>query len=44
MIDENQAQEFANSFFDEIDLDDLRIKGKLSPKILIVKPDARLSC
>jgi mannose-6-phosphate isomerase-like protein (cupin superfamily) len=43
VIDENQAQEFANLFFDGINVDDLRIEGKLSPKILIVKPDARLS-
>lgn len=43
VIDENQAQEFSNMFFDGINLYDLRIEGKLFPKILIVKPGSRLS-
>ena len=43
VIDEDQAQAFANKFFNGIDVETLRIKGKLSPKILIVKPEARLS-
>ena len=43
VIDENQAQNFSNHFFKGIDIEDLKISGKLSPKILIVKPDARLS-
>ena len=43
VIEEQQAQDFANRFFDGIDVDTLRVEGKLSPKILIVKPDARLS-
>ena len=43
VIDENQAQTFANRFFDGLDVQDLRIDGKLSPKILMVNPDARLS-
>ena len=43
VIDETQAQAFANRFFDGIDVETLRIEGKLSPKILIVKPEARLS-
>ena len=43
VIKEEEAQDFANRFFDEIDVDTLRIEGKLSPKILIVKPEARLS-
>jgi mannose-6-phosphate isomerase len=38
-----EAQDFANRFFDGIDVDTLRVEGKLSLKILIVKPDARLS-
>ena len=42
-IDENQAQDFSNKFFDGIDIDSLKIKNKLSPKILIVKPNTRLS-
>lgn len=43
VLDENQAQAFANLYFDGIDLESLRIGGKLSPKILLVKPEARLS-
>ena len=43
VIDENQAQEFANLYFDGLDVSDLRVAGKLSPKILLVKPEARLS-
>ncbi|MFW2135434.1 cupin domain-containing protein [Chryseobacterium sp. TY4] len=43
VIDENQAQDFANIFFDGIDVEELRIGGKLSPKILLVAPKARLS-
>ena len=42
-IDENQAQDFSNKFFDGIDVDSLKIENKLSPKILIVKPNTRLS-
>lgn len=43
VIDESQAQEFANQFFEGIDVESLKIGGKLSPKILVVNPDARLS-
>ena len=43
VIDESQAQEFSNKFFDGINVNTLKIGGKLSPKILIVKPNARLS-
>ena len=43
VIDENQAQEFANVYFDGLDVSGLRVAGKLSPKILLVKPEARLS-
>ena len=43
VIKEEEAQEFANRFFNEIDVDTLRVEGKLSPKILIVKPESRLS-
>ena len=42
-IDENQAQVFSDKFFDGIDIDSLKIENKLSPKILIVKPNTRLS-
>ena len=43
MIDETQAQEFSNKFFEGLDVNNLKIGGKLSPKILIVKSEARLS-
>ena len=43
VINENQAQNFSNHFFKGINIEDLKISGKLSPKILIVKPNARLS-
>lgn len=43
VIDEEQAQDFANQFFSGLDVDSLRIGGELSPKILIVEPDVRLS-
>jgi mannose-6-phosphate isomerase len=43
VIDENQAQAFSNQFFKGLDVNTLKIGGKLSPKILIIKPNARLS-
>jgi len=42
-IDEKQAQVFSDKFFNGIDIDSLKVKNKLSPKILIVKPNVRLS-
>lgn len=43
VIDETQAQKFANQFFNEITIDSIKIGGKLSPKILIVNINSRLS-
>ncbi|WP_199120411.1 phosphoheptose isomerase [Pedobacter sp. ASV28] len=43
VIDEAQAQQFADTYFDGLDIDTLKIGGKLSPKILIVAPNKRLS-
>ena len=43
VIDESQAKDFSNQFFKGLDVQTLKIGGKLSPKILIVKPKARLS-
>ena len=43
VIDEDQAQEFANTYFDGLSVDNLRISGKLSPKVLLVAPQQRLS-
>ena len=43
VIEESQAQNFSNSFFNGIDVSDLKISGKLSPKILMLKSKSRLS-
>ena len=43
VIDESQAQDFANTFFDGVNVENLKIGGKLSPKILIVSPKSKLS-
>ena len=43
VIEESLAQDFSNKFFNELDVNTLKIGGKLSPKILIVKPEVRLS-
>ncbi|MFD2743900.1 MULTISPECIES: cupin domain-containing protein [Sphingobacterium] len=43
VINEDQAQKFANTYFDGLDVQDLKISGKLSPKILVVSPNKRLS-
>lgn len=43
VIDEAQAQEFSNKFFNGLDVNTLKIGGKLSPKILIVLANSRLS-
>ena len=43
VIKENQAQEFSDQFFESINVQSLKTGGKLSPKILIVKPHSKLS-
>jgi len=43
VIDEEQAAKFIQHFFPEEHLDTLKITNKLSPKILIVGPNHRLS-
>jgi len=43
VIDEKQSQDFANIYFDGLDIEKLKIGGKLSPKILVVAPKTRLS-
>ena len=43
VIDETQAQDFSNKLIEGLDVNTLKIEWKLSPKILIVKPNARLS-
>ncbi|MFD3001606.1 phosphoheptose isomerase [Pontibacter toksunensis] len=43
VIDESQAQQFADTYFEGMSVDKLKISGKLSPKILVVAPEKRLS-
>ena len=40
LIDESQSQDFIHTF---ISKEKLKVEGRLSPKILIVNPDSRLS-
>jgi mannose-6-phosphate isomerase-like protein (cupin superfamily) len=43
VLAEDQAQKFADTYFNGIAIDDLKISGKLSPKVLLVAPGKRLS-
>lgn len=43
VIAEELAQQFANQFFDGLDVSTLKRGGVLSPKILVVAPEKRLS-
>ena len=43
VIQEDQAQEFADTYFDSLSVEELKISGKLSPKVLLVAPGKRLS-
>ena len=43
VIEEGQAQKFADTYFEGMSVEQLKISGKLSPKILIVAPEKRLS-
>ena len=43
VIDESHAHDFSHQFFEGLDITTLKIGGKLSPKLLIVPPNARLS-
>lgn len=43
VLDETQAVNFGAMFFPGIEVDSLKIGGKLSPKILMVEPGKRLS-
>ena len=43
VLDESQATKFASLYFPGIDLTSLKISGKLSPKILMVESNKRLS-
>ncbi len=43
VISENNAQDFANIYFNNLNTENIKISGKLSPKILIIAPNKRLS-
>ncbi|GAA4300795.1 phosphoheptose isomerase [Nibribacter koreensis] len=43
VIEERQAQAFANTYFDGLSVEEIKISGKLSPKVLVVAPHKRLS-
>lgn len=43
VLEESQAQAFADAYFSGLSVDKLRISGKLSPKVLLVAPHQRLS-
>ena len=43
VIEEQQAQKFAEIYFKGLNFTSLKVGGKLSPKLLMVKPEARLS-
>ena len=43
VISEDNAQDFSNIYFNGLNTEELKISGKLSPKILIIAPNKRLS-
>ena len=43
VIDEDQSQKFSNQFFDGLKIESLQITERISPKILIVNPNSKLS-
>jgi mannose-6-phosphate isomerase len=43
VIEETQAEMFAGIYFNGLSIETLKVAGKLSPKLLLVKPGARLS-
>lgn len=43
VIAEEQAQAFANRYFEGLEVSSLKISGQLSPKILVLAPEKRLS-
>lgn len=43
VIDESQTSDFAAQFFSNLKADEIQTSGKLSPKILVVSPNSRLS-
>ena len=43
VISEDNAQDFFNVYFNCLNIEELNVSGKLSPKILIISPNKRLS-
>ena len=43
VISEDNAQDFSNIYFNGLNTEELKISGKLSPKVLIIAPNKRLS-
>ena len=43
VISEDNAQDFANIYFNGLNIEELKVSGRLSPKILIIAPNKRLS-
>lgn len=43
VIDESQAQKFSDQYLSGLDVEELKISGKLSPKVLVVSPNRKLS-
>lgn len=43
VLDESQAADFAALYFPQLELSEIQITNKLSPKILVVAPEKRLS-
>jgi mannose-6-phosphate isomerase-like protein (cupin superfamily) len=43
VLDESQAEKFAANYFPGVEIGSLKIGGKLSPKILVVQTNKRLS-
>jgi len=43
VISEDNAQDFSNIYFNGLNTEKLKVSGKLSPKVLIIAPNKRLS-
>ena len=43
VISEDNAQDFSNIYFNGLNTEELKVSGKLSPKVLIIAPNKRLS-
>ena len=43
VIDESDSKKFADIYFNGLNTEELKVSGKLSPKILIIYPNKRLS-